>query len=126
FSSRRRHTSCYRDWSSDVCSSDLDPGETILGFAPLSWVLHGLQMRRAMFPEGPLRIAQPFKAGSTRSGDQVPKGRLKSCMADSERLHQRHKMPLRAQGLPSAAAVDASRLSSDPWSMLSRHYASST
>src|SRR5438128_2347079 len=22
-SSRRRHTSCYRDWSSDVCSSDL-------------------------------------------------------------------------------------------------------
>src|SRR5207245_7805228 len=24
FSSRRRHTICYRDWSSDVCSSDLD------------------------------------------------------------------------------------------------------
>src|SRR6266542_1572329 len=23
FSSRRRHTICYRDWSSDVCSSDL-------------------------------------------------------------------------------------------------------
>src|SRR5207245_5208353 len=21
----RRHTRCYRDWSSDVCSSDLDP-----------------------------------------------------------------------------------------------------
>src|SRR2546422_2727423 len=26
FSSRRRHTRCSRDWSSDVCSSDLDPG----------------------------------------------------------------------------------------------------
>src|SRR5207245_6448660 len=26
FSSRRRHTRCYRDWSSDVCSSDLPPG----------------------------------------------------------------------------------------------------
>src|SRR5207245_3723138 len=25
FSSRRRHTRCYRDWSSDVCSSDLAP-----------------------------------------------------------------------------------------------------
>src|SRR6266542_3891738 len=25
FSSRRRHTRCYRDWSSDVCSSDLQP-----------------------------------------------------------------------------------------------------
>src|SRR5207245_206945 len=24
FSSRRRNTRCYRDWSSDVCSSDLD------------------------------------------------------------------------------------------------------
>src|SRR5207245_5794932 len=23
FSSKRRHTICYRDWSSDVCSSDL-------------------------------------------------------------------------------------------------------
>src|SRR5215813_14410632 len=26
FSSRRRHTRCGRDWSSDVCSSDLDVG----------------------------------------------------------------------------------------------------
>src|SRR6266542_3126352 len=26
FSSRRRHTRCYRDWSSDVCSSDLESG----------------------------------------------------------------------------------------------------
>src|SRR5205809_2736875 len=26
FSSRRRHTRCSRDWSSDVCSSDLDVG----------------------------------------------------------------------------------------------------
>src|SRR5207245_6647827 len=25
FSSRRRHTRCYRDWSSDMCSSDLEP-----------------------------------------------------------------------------------------------------
>src|SRR6266498_572063 len=27
FSSRRRHTRCGRDWSSDVCSSDLQPPE---------------------------------------------------------------------------------------------------
>src|SRR5216684_7369257 len=33
FSSRRRHTRCSRDWSSDVCSSDLDaePAERALG-----------------------------------------------------------------------------------------------
>src|SRR5256884_2353413 len=29
FSSRRRHTRCSRDWSSDVCSSDLDQKEMI-------------------------------------------------------------------------------------------------
>src|SRR2546429_6856201 len=28
FSSRRRHTRCSRDWSSDVCSSDLVPAPT--------------------------------------------------------------------------------------------------
>src|SRR2546429_843797 len=30
FSSRRRHTRCSRDWSSDVCSSDLGAGATAL------------------------------------------------------------------------------------------------
>src|SRR5256884_1209115 len=29
FSSRRRHTRCSRDWSSDVCSSDLEAREPI-------------------------------------------------------------------------------------------------
>src|SRR5256884_1602477 len=31
FSSRRRHTRCSRDWSSDVCSSDLHPGQQAAG-----------------------------------------------------------------------------------------------
>src|SRR6185503_4695894 len=31
FSSRRRHTRCSRDWSSDVCSSDLDGGALLVG-----------------------------------------------------------------------------------------------
>src|SRR2546429_3110845 len=30
FSSRRRHTRCSRDWSSDVCSSDLPGGGVLL------------------------------------------------------------------------------------------------
>src|SRR6266498_5319049 len=34
FSSRRRHTRCGRDWSSDVCSSDLSPAR------PTSWLEH--------------------------------------------------------------------------------------
>src|SRR2546422_10297367 len=38
FSSRRRHTRCSRDWSSDVCSSDLDvksPMRVVVIFAIL-------------------------------------------------------------------------------------------
>src|SRR5690606_40825424 len=33
FSSRRRHTRFSRDWSSDVCSSDLDPSEALRAIA---------------------------------------------------------------------------------------------
>src|SRR5205814_6887902 len=33
-SSRRRHTRCLSDWSSDVCSSDLQPFEVQVGQAP--------------------------------------------------------------------------------------------
>src|SRR5207245_3311439 len=41
---RRRHTRCYRDWSSDVCSSDLNWRRLILylfpnGKAPLTALL---------------------------------------------------------------------------------------
>src|SRR2546422_9782792 len=35
FSSRRRHTRCSRDWSSDVCSSDLARGEVGLVVAAI-------------------------------------------------------------------------------------------
>src|SRR5690349_23019837 len=34
FSSRRRHTRSLRDWSSDVCSSDLSQPSSIAGGAP--------------------------------------------------------------------------------------------
>src|SRR5208282_6677208 len=44
FSSRRRHTRCYRDWSSDVCSSDLerapDPAGRIAVPATVLWPEH--------------------------------------------------------------------------------------
>src|SRR6266498_2834323 len=38
FSSRRRHTRCGRDWSSDVCSSDLGPtNATISASGIITW-----------------------------------------------------------------------------------------
>src|SRR5699024_11840916 len=36
FSSRRRHTISKRDWSSDVCSSDLEYGGVNVSFPPAS------------------------------------------------------------------------------------------
>src|SRR5262245_63842540 len=35
FSSRRRHTRCLSDWSSDVCSSDLELAGPDVGVTPL-------------------------------------------------------------------------------------------
>src|SRR2546429_7328812 len=37
FSSRRRHTRCSRDWSSDVCSSDLLLMPAALVFSSAGW-----------------------------------------------------------------------------------------
>src|SRR5215217_8913153 len=36
FSSRRRHTRYWRDWSSDVCSSDLEVGRPKIAESPVS------------------------------------------------------------------------------------------
>src|SRR5207249_5885253 len=50
FSSRRRHTRSKRDWSSDVCSSDLDRGshgglfQRCLGFFPVRCIQLGSQI----------------------------------------------------------------------------------
>src|SRR3712207_6863316 len=46
FSSRRRHTRYWRDWSSDVCSSDLSGGVLITVLGQLTHLVQGLQCRR--------------------------------------------------------------------------------
>src|SRR2546422_9146104 len=64
FSSRRRHTRCSRDWSSDVCSSDLDryqanglPGAN--GIADvLDEARWGLEWLLEMYPEDDLLLNQ--------------------------------------------------------------------
>src|SRR3712207_8929239 len=38
FSSRRRHTRYWRDWSSDVCSSDLEVARRIARLADGNWL----------------------------------------------------------------------------------------
>src|SRR2546429_1953698 len=53
FSSRRRHTRCSRDWSSDVCSSDLrpHPRRAVEAYARAGAVIKG-GVSAVVFPEG--------------------------------------------------------------------------
>src|SRR5207245_2669678 len=53
FSSRRRHTRCYRDWSSDVCSSDLPVTEQM-----------GKNLKGMSFslPDGPVGVGDSWTA----------------------------------------------------------------
>src|SRR5690606_40731999 len=70
FSSRRRHTSFSRDWSSDVCSSDLSltPGtprngpESPRGFGPVSFGSQG--QHRGV--KAPVRTPLPRARGRER------------------------------------------------------------
>src|SRR5207245_3526181 len=51
--SRRRHTRCYRDWSSDVCSSDLAPrreGMDINRNYPYEWAPEGVEPGSGPYP----------------------------------------------------------------------------
>src|SRR5690625_5634691 len=47
FSSRRRHTRWPRDWSSDVCSSDLPPGDHIHRYF---FAVHALNVEKMDIP----------------------------------------------------------------------------
>src|SRR5205814_5527993 len=52
FSSRRRHTRCLSDWSSDVCSSDLAMKSTSAGVAPadVDFIAFGTTTPDLVFP----------------------------------------------------------------------------
>src|SRR5207245_5064573 len=76
FSSRRRHTRCYRDWSSDVCSSDLGQALRALGAVGLPTTLlidrGGREIGRIMGPaewDTP-EIAEFLKSVILKQGDR--------------------------------------------------------
>src|SRR5256884_6435357 len=89
FSSRRRHTRCSRDWSSDVCSSDL----TGLALPPaqLEQELQRLHYRRAERPERPgiYRVAGArfdVALRPARFADETRDAQLLSIVAGSQGL----------------------------------------
>src|SRR5699024_11449709 len=78
FSSRRRHTRSKRDWSSDVCSSDLELTEELKksfyyecqGITAVAMNLFILAQERALFDEGnPNEIITPQVLKKTAKED---------------------------------------------------------
>src|SRR5438128_10187486 len=78
FSSRRRHTRCYRDWSSDVCSSDLlqhDPGVGKLGLDDFNGH-QTVQFAVLRLVDGAHRaLAEDFRSEERRVGKECRSGR---------------------------------------------------
>src|SRR5438067_7491466 len=85
FSSRRRHTRSKRDWSSDVCSSDLRDAreldkaradlETAYKLDPTDiWVLHDLS--NVLIETGGLREAQTIVAQLVKIAPALPETRI--------------------------------------------------
>src|SRR5699024_7507158 len=72
FSSRRRHTRSKRDWSSDVCSSDLlfSPwyGPQITWFRPQQGLPGSTHRNRRLMVQGPL--VRPKRMGTNRTHHQ--------------------------------------------------------
>src|SRR5207245_7188770 len=64
FSSRSRHTRCYRDWSSDVCSSDL-PGANGLGLERYNWAV-GMTVTFPLFDFASLHARKQIEAANER------------------------------------------------------------
>src|SRR6266542_5439298 len=80
FSSRRRHTRCYRDWSSDVCSSDLGvPERAAMALAEVSgngqarreWTLREVDLE--IEPGQLAALVGPSGAGKTTITYLVPR-----------------------------------------------------
>src|SRR5438874_7160564 len=63
FSSRRRHTRSLRDWSSDVCSSDLVANHELTGAAAVAGVIAGGRVLRMDLPAELPRARHDERAG---------------------------------------------------------------
>src|SRR5437867_9862667 len=79
FSSRRRHTRSYGDWSSDVCSSDLRDRQ-------------GVPRRRRPAQRGPARERVPdLRHGDRRTVTQWPRASSQRSDRKSTRLNSSHR-----------------------------------
>src|SRR6266516_6321658 len=121
FSSRRRHTRSYGDWSSDVCSSDLWADELARDFVPWGWLV--------LFVGPPLLVwlgrrrgAAAHVGGTAPAAAPAPLSRLGRLEREFQTLLASHvpdasardgdglARALRATGVDSAVADHVKRL----------------
>src|SRR5690606_39523818 len=83
FSSRRRHTRFSRDWSSDVCSSDLGSGGAARRRCPTCWSmrLSRLARRREQAPADRL----PMRGAPRPFGGQPDDWQVRQGVVDAEK-----------------------------------------
>src|SRR3989442_14049917 len=98
FSSRRRHTRCGRDWSSDVCSSDLPTSETSVSSATMITPAIGsgwAAERRARARSGERRVGEE---GRSRWGpDHLKKKKKRKQEHQTSSAHETFIKEYRAQ-----------------------------
>src|SRR5690606_40402579 len=124
FSSRRPHTRFSRDWSSDVCSSDLNrevlnrdgvrirqldlPKVTAAAAAERQEVLRSAQRDVALVvsfdDEADLRRTQEERLGLVRSGLTIARGATER-LQTAHAAHEDHAARLVAEGKPVPMAV---------------------
>src|SRR3712207_4665226 len=104
FSSRRRHTRYWRDWSSDVCSSDLDQAAVVDDEAQVGVALRDAAEQRQEAP-GHGRHGQ---AGALGGGPE-PVHRAVLVPGLLLRAHQRVAQALLARAATSSTATSTGR-----------------
>src|SRR5215217_6732908 len=106
FSSRRRHTRYWRDWSSDVCSSDLTPRPTSKKEKAARLRREGLSGRRVGRDRGGGTVAHAsggefWTAGAGRYSRAHNKGPTHDTLAS---INSHRKSRVRTRRRPSASA----------------------
>src|SRR2546422_6013690 len=103
FSSRRRHTRCSRDWSSDVCSSDLELGFIIFWY-DWDWNAAENQFKRALEFDPNNADAHLFYAHLLSNT-----GRHAEALAEAKRARELDPVNLRTISLEGLYLVQAGR-----------------
>src|SRR3712207_9054817 len=98
FSSRRRHTRYWRDWSSDVCSSDLgvrvrcNPHPGVFGLAPSAELRRRITEREAELAERGGFALPPHPADAGPEGDWKSVAEGKSVDLGGRRIIKKKKI----------------------------------